>query len=97
MIVIELNGVNMCYGIDAITIAIATAAAASRATLTVHSGLSFAESGVLTVKDFVNESCWTPAQVLGLGEGGYDRSGLKRPVHRSAKVAFPWKTRNFRS
>jgi Amidohydrolase family len=50
--------------------AIATDGGGIPRNVTVHAGLSLVDLGVLTLKDFVRKSSWTPARTLGLtGKG----------------------------
>jgi hypothetical protein len=50
--------------------AIATDGGGIPRNVTVHSGLALVDLGVLTLKEFVRKTGWTPAQTLGLGSKG---------------------------
>jgi Amidohydrolase family len=67
--------------------AIATDGGGIPRNVTVHSGLSLVELGMLTLKDFVKKSCWTPAQILGLGRKGTLALGADADVAVVDKVS----------
>jgi hypothetical protein len=60
--------------------AIATDGGGIPRNVTVHSGLSLVELGVISLKEFVQKSSWTPAQTLGLGTKGTIAAGVDADI-----------------